>query len=179
VLVAENPIVKKLFNFEIGFTVRGGRLRGVPAVLMQHKVAVSMQRMLTVFFSRARLSLANPARTTHDRCAALPAPPAQVTKKDKEAETQWVLFKKALTVTWPHLTYYAAFTAGVIYFIVTAAMGWYRCGTGASNRRKPRALPLRRTKSAHPLQPVCSLVAAGPWLWMRGMVTCTGLNRPA
>jgi hypothetical protein len=50
----------------------------------------------------------------------------QVTKKDKEAETQWMLFRKALTVTWPHLTYYVAFAAGVIYFIVTAALGEYR-----------------------------------------------------
>lgn len=116
-----------------------------------------MQRMLTVFFSKSERAVVNLARTTHGCCAALPAPPAQVTKKDKEAETQWVLFKKALTVTWPHLTYYAAFTAGVVYFIVTAAMGWYRCGTVPRTGAAPRALPLRCTKSAHDLQPVCLL----------------------
>ncbi|KAL4421860.1 hypothetical protein ABPG77_001342 [Micractinium sp. CCAP 211/92] len=68
VLVAENPIVKKLFNFEIGFSV---------------------------------------------------------TKKDKEQDSQWASFKKALSVTWPHLLYLIAFISGCIYFIVTAAEGQY------------------------------------------------------
>ena len=53
---------------------------------------------------------------------------AQVTKKDKEQDTQWASFKKALSVTWPHLLYLVAFISGIIYFIVTAAKGWYRRG---------------------------------------------------
>jgi hypothetical protein len=68
VLVAENAIVKRLFNFEIGFTV---------------------------------------------------------TSKEKAEESRWAALKKAFTVTWPHLLYYLAFFAGIVYFIVTAALNYY------------------------------------------------------
>lgn len=68
VLVAENAIVKRLFNFEIGFTV---------------------------------------------------------TSKEKAEESRWAALKKAFTVTWPHLLYYLAFAAGILYFIVTAALNYY------------------------------------------------------
>lgn len=50
----------------------------------------------------------------------------QVTSKDGEQESGWTAFRRALAVTWPHLTYYAAFLAGCIYFIVVAVVDEFR-----------------------------------------------------
>lgn len=36
----------------------------------------------------------------------------QVTKKDKEQESNWTALKKALGVVWPHILYCAGFLAG-------------------------------------------------------------------
>ncbi len=55
----------------------------------------------------------------------------QVTKKkaagEEEGESRWAALKEALWYTWPHLTYYAAFFAGLVFFIVKCCMGKYRC----------------------------------------------------
>ena len=62
----------------------------------------------------------------------LPVPPCrlQVTNKDDGGESSWTAFRRALGVTWPHLTYLAAFAAGFTLFIVKAASGIYRWAGG-------------------------------------------------
>lgn len=47
-----------------------------------------------------------------------------VTSKDKkEGSQKWAAFKSALEVTWPYLVWLAGFVAGIIYFVVNAALG--------------------------------------------------------
>ena len=55
---------------------------------------------------------------------------AQVTSKDDGGESRWTAFRRALGVTWPHLTYLFAFAAGFMYFIAKSAMGTYRWAGG-------------------------------------------------
>jgi cellulose synthase/poly-beta-1,6-N-acetylglucosamine synthase-like glycosyltransferase len=47
-----------------------------------------------------------------------------VTKKDKET-SEGLTVLEIVSVTWPYFLYYIAYIAGVIYFIVTASLGWW------------------------------------------------------
>ena len=138
VLVSENAIVKRLFNFEIGFTVSVpvGGVCG-PADAGQKGWLAGRQCMTARNLPRLRdgtcwpalarlLTLLLPALHWRRPCCC----EVQVTSKDDGRESRWTAFRRALGVTWPHLTYLFAFAAGFIYFIVKAAMGTYRWAGG-------------------------------------------------
>ena len=115
VFISESWLFKKLFNLEIGFTVSSlvawvgcGRLAGHASCTCASLLQTS-------------------ACHTHASCNFLAL---QVTKKkvagEEEPESHWEDLKRALRVTWPHLLYYVALTAGTIYFIVRAALGCFK-----------------------------------------------------
>ena len=114
VFVSESWLCKKLFKLEIGFTVSWAWGEGMLAANHAVRAASASQALEAA-------SIQGPCIW---HCAM------QVTKKkvagEEEAESHWEEFKRALSVTWPHLLYYVALAAGTVYFIVRAALGSFK-----------------------------------------------------